>query len=279
MRACLNLTTILRAGLEEAIGAASGAGFETVEIWAECLERYLENHTIDDLRGLLDAHRMSVLSIGDIESITFCSSEQFDELRLRCERLASVANAISCPTLVASASVKPRGADASRIMGETSAVLGKLLDTVEATGVGLGFAFRGFAWCAVNSLDQARNAVEFHSERRIGLALDTFDLHTTGVPPETLETIEPSSISVMRLSDCIDVPPAILSETDRALPGEGVGRLDAMLQALGKAGFSGPVSLKILTPKLWSLDAPEIAKVVMAVAEQYLPGARSEEKT
>ena len=275
MQPCLNLTTILRADLEEAICAAAQAGFDTVEIWVECLERYLDTHTIDDLRRLLDAHRMGVLSIGDIESITFCNPEQFDQLRLRCERLASVASAVSCPTLVASASVRPHGADASRIARETSSVIGKLLDTLEPAGVGLAFAFRGFGWCAVNSLDQAREAVECHAGRRIGLALDTFDLHTTGVSPNTLETVESSRIFVMRLSDCIDVPPAILSETDRALPGEGIGRLDDMLEALGKSGFSGPVSLKILSPKLWGLDAAETAKIVMAVAGQYLPGTCS----
>ena len=272
MQPCLNLTTVLRANLEEAVSAAAQAGFGTVEIWVDCLERYLETHTIDDLRGLLDAHHMSVLSIGDIESITFCTAEQFDQLRLRCERLASVAGAISCPTLVASASVRPRNVDVSRIADETASVLGKLLDTVEAAGVGLAFAFRGFGWCAVNSLDQAREAVEYHKGRRIGLALDTFDLHTTGVSPETLESVEPSRISVMRLSDCIDVPPAILSETDRVLPGEGIGRLDDMLEAVGKAGYSGPVSMKILSPRLWGLDAAETARIVMAITEKYLPG-------
>lgn len=277
MQICLNLTTLLRADLEEAVGAAARAGFGAVELWVDSLERYLETHTIDDLHSLLDEHRMRVLSIGDIESVTFCNPEQFEELRRRCERLASVARAISCPTLVASASVRPRGTDASEIAVETSSVLGKLLDTVEPEGVGLAFAFRGFGWCAVNSLEQVREAVESHAGRRIGLALDTFDLHTTGVRPATLEVVEPSQIFVMRLSDCNDAPPPILSETDRVLPGEGVAGLNALLDALWKTGFSEPVSLKILSPRLWGLGATETAKVVMATAARYLPSAISGE--
>ncbi|UCD58554.1 MAG: sugar phosphate isomerase/epimerase [Candidatus Hydrogenedentota bacterium] len=279
MRPCLNLTTVLRADLEEAVGAAAQAGFETVELWVDALERYLNTHTVEDLRSLLDGHHMSVLGIGDIESVTFCNPEQFDALRRRCERLASVASAISCPTLVANASVKPREVDISGIASETTSVLGKLLDIVEPAGVGLAFAFRGFGWCAVNSLEQAREAVEFHAGRRIGLALDTFDLHTTGVQPGTLKSVDPSLILVMRLSDCNDAPPLVLSETDRVLPGEGIANLEAMLDALQDAGFSGPVSLKILSPNLWSLGAAEITKVVMAVATQYLPRMRSEEKS
>lgn len=277
MQPCLNLSTVLRADLEEAVGAAARAGFETVELWVDSLERYLDTHRTDDLRRLLDSHRMQVISIGDIESITFCSRDQFDDLRRRCERLASVARAIACPTLVASASVRPRGLEESQVASEISSVLGKLLDVTEPEGVGLALAFRGFNWCAINTLEQALKAVESRAARQAGLALDTFDLHATGVQAEVLRSIDIALISVMRLSDCLSVPAAILSETDRALPGEGVADLDSMLSALHDRGFQGPVSLKILNPKLWGLGAEEVARVVMAITEQYLPGMCSEE--
>jgi len=279
MRPCLNLITVFRADLEEAIRAAAEAGFGAVELWVDSLERYLETRTVDDLRRLLDDRQVEVLSIGDIESITFCNPAQFDELLRRCERMASVADAISCPMLVASASVRPRGADASRIAEEVSSVLGKLLDAVEPQGVGLAFAFRGFMWCAVNTFEQAKDAVANHAERRAGLVLDTFDLHATGVRPEELKSVDPARIFMMRLSDCEDVQPAVLSEACRVLPGEGAASLDDMLKAVCEAGYSGPVSMKIPSPKLLSLDPCDAAKVVMAVSEQYLPGARAEGKS
>ena len=277
MQPCLNLATILRADLEEAVGAAARAGFETVELWVDSLERYLDTHQTDDLCRLLDSHRMKVISIGDIESITFCNRDQFDDLRRRCERLASVAHAIACPTLVVSASVRPRRIEESRVTSEVSSVLGKLLDIAEPEGVGLALAFRGFNWCAINTLEQALKAVESHAERRTGLALDTFDLHATGVQTEALRSIDIARISVMRLSDCLRVPAAILSETDRALPGEGVADLDSILSTLHNMGFQGPVSVKILNPKLWGLDAEDVARVVMAITEKYLSGMCPEE--
>ncbi|MBI5118132.1 sugar phosphate isomerase/epimerase [Candidatus Poribacteria bacterium] len=161
------------------------------------------------------------------------------------------------------------------ITNETASTLGKLLNIAEPAGVGLALAFRGFKWCAVNSLEGACEAVAAHRGRRLGIALDTFDLHAMGTQPETLKSIDPSIISVMRMSDCTDVAHAILSETDRVLPGEGVARLDAMLEAVWNAGFSGPISLKILSPALWSLKAEEIARIVMAVASQYFPQSAS----
>ena len=153
--------------------------------------------------------------------------------------------------------------------------LAKLLDAVEPQGVGLAFAFRGFMWCAVNTFEQAKDAVANHAERRAGLVLDTFDLHATGVRPEELKSVDPARIFMMRLSDCEDVQPAVLSEACRVLPGEGAASLDDMLKAVCEAGYSGPVSMKIPSPKLLSLDPCDAAKVVMAVSEQYLPGARA----
>jgi sugar phosphate isomerase/epimerase len=273
MHPCLNLTTLIRADLETAVCAAAGAGFGAVELWADALERYLETHTTEDLRGLLESHRVEAVSIGDIESITFCTPNWFEALRRRCESLAAVARAISCPTLVVSASVRPREVDEKEIVEEAASALGRLLDVVEPEGVGLALAFRGFLWCAVNTLGQAREAVTAHPGRRVGLVLDTFDLHASGEQPDALKSIDPEKIFVVRMGDCEDFPPALLSETCRALPGEGAARLDEMLQVVGDLGWSGPVSLKVTNPKLVNLDASEAAQVVMAVSEPYLAAA------
>ena len=278
MRFCLNLTTIFRADLETAVRAAAEAGFGAVELWVDSLERYLEAHTIDELRKLLETNRLEVISIGDIESITFCEPDQLDELLRRCEMLAAVANAISCPTLVVSASVRPRDVDAAQIAEETASALGKLLDVVEPVGVGLALAFRGFSWCSVNTLDQAREALAANSGRRAGLVLDTFDLHATGERPDALKSIDPARVFVVRMSDCEDLPPALLSETGRVLPGEGAAGLEEMLRALSELGWSGYISLKVPSPKFVGLDAGEVAKVVMAVSEPYLALASANEK-
>ncbi len=279
MRPCLNLTTLMRTELEDAVAAAAEAGFGAVEIWVESLEKYLETHTADDVVGLLRTHGIGVSTIGDIESITFCNAEQFEELMRRCGHLASVARAISCPTLVVSASVRPRDVDDERVAEETVSVIGKLLDIVEPKGVNLALAFRAFEWCAVNSLEQVLEAIDHHGGRRIGLALDTFDLHASGVQPDTLKSFDPSQIFIARLSDSENVPRSILSDADRVLPGEGCAQLDAMLAALAETGYAGDVSLKILSQRLWGIAATEAAQIIMAVTKKYLPGARLEMET
>ncbi len=270
MRYCLHLATMLRASVEDAVAGGAEAGFGAVELWVESLERYLETHTVDDLRNLLERHSVTPLSIGDIESVTFCNADQFEKLTELVGRLSDVASAISCPTLVVSASVRPRGIAGSRIADEISTVLGKLAAITESRGVGVALAFRGFTWCAVNSLEQAQEAVDVHSDRRVGLALDSFDIHASGFEREKLRAVDPAKIFVMRLGDCLDVPAPILSDTDRALPGEGIAEIGTILNTVREAGFAGPVSLKILNPRLWSLEAREIARIVRTATEEFL---------
>ena len=278
MRLCLNLTTILRADVETGVRAAASAGFEEIELWADPLERYLESRSTDDLRSLLAANGVKVAAIGDIESITFCHDDRSGELRGRCERLAAVAKAISCPTLVVSPSVRPRGVEEERIAEEAVSALGRLLDVVDQSGVALALAYRGFSWCAVNTLEAAREAVAAHSGRHIKLALDTFDLHATGATPDDLKLIDPALIGVFRLSDCEDLPAAMLTDACRVLPGEGAAGLDDALAAVRGSGYTGPVSIKIPSPKLFGLDAEEAAKIVMAVSQPYLAPAPAETK-
>ncbi|RJP23846.1 MAG: sugar phosphate isomerase/epimerase [Candidatus Abyssobacteria bacterium SURF_5] len=270
LRPSLNLITLLRADIKSGIAAAAEAGFEFVELWVDPLETYLKNNSIEDLRKLLDESRMRVSSIGDIESITFCTPAQAAELRGRCAHLAAVARALNCPYLVVSGSVKPRGTGSDALAEEIRLSLGAVLDVVEPEGVGVALAFRGFSWCSINTLAGAIKAVEYHKARRAGLVLDTFDLHIVGAEPGIITSLDPAKIFVMRLSDCGDVPLPLITDTARLLPGEGKADLEAMLSAVASSGFSGAVSLKVLSPRLLDMSAIEVAGAAMAAAEKYV---------
>lgn len=276
MRPALNLMTLLRHNLEDGVAAAAAAGFESVELWVDALERYLKRHSVADLRNLLQEHQVRALSIGDIESVTFCTPQQFAEVRAQCARYAAIAREIGCPNLVVSGSVKPKGIERAALVEEAKSVLGRLLDAVEPEGVGLALAFKGFPWCSIHTLGMAAEVVAHHEKGQARLALDTFDIHNSGAEIEALESLDPERIAMVRLSDCADLPRPLLTDTCRALPGEGITELGAMMNSLARSRFSGAVSLKVLSPRLLNLGAKETAHMVMAAAEPYLAAARSE---
>jgi 2-keto-myo-inositol isomerase len=265
----LNLVSLLRADVEQGVSAAAQAGFSNVELWVDSLEKYLKAHPVIDLQCLLDEHGIRVSAIGDIESVTFCNRQQFAELRAQCARLAILAREIGCPALVISGSVCPRGLDSAAVSAEVNSVLESLLEITEPQGIGLALAFRGFSWCSVNSLQQAIEAVERCNGRRIGVALDTFDLHAAGAGLDKIRSIPSSRILVARLADCPDISRPLLTDSARLLPGEGKAALPEMLKSIEHAGFSGPVSIKVISPRLLDLKPNQIAHMAMAAAEPY----------
>ena len=62
MYSCINGATTMPYTLEQDLEAAAKAGFEAVEIWSRKLDRYLETHSVEALKELLDQHQLKVAS-------------------------------------------------------------------------------------------------------------------------------------------------------------------------------------------------------------------------
>ena len=54
MKLALNGATTMHADLETDINAAGAAGYDLVELWASKLRKYLQTHTIGELKTLID---------------------------------------------------------------------------------------------------------------------------------------------------------------------------------------------------------------------------------
>ena len=71
MKIALNGATTMRADLTTDIAAAGEAGFDMLEIWAAKLRRFLEFHSVAELKTLLASANIEPYSINSIEHITF----------------------------------------------------------------------------------------------------------------------------------------------------------------------------------------------------------------
>ena len=81
----------------------------------------------------------------------------------------------------------------------------------------------------------------------LGLLVDTWDIFACGGTLETIRGLSLRQIVAVQVADMpVDVPLSDLGENARLLPGGEQGRIDmaAVLAALGKAGYDGPVTLK-----------------------------------
>ena len=80
MKIALNGATTMHADLETDIRAAGDAGFDMIEIWAAKLRKYLEFHSIAELKAILGASGVEPYSINSIEHVTFRNETDYGRI-------------------------------------------------------------------------------------------------------------------------------------------------------------------------------------------------------
>ena len=66
------------------------------------------------------------------------------------------------------------------------------------------------------------------------------------------------------------LPRELLDNTTRDIPGDGVSPLVAILQALKKKGYNGPLSVELFYPHLQKGDPYEVAAEIRRKAEPIM---------
>src|SRR5512136_512477 len=106
MRLGFHGATSMTSDLETDVAASAHAGFLALELWGAKIDKYLADHSLDDLKALLAEKGVAPMSINSIEFITF-RGDEYPKIRARCRELCQIAQAIGCPTVVVVPSPTP----------------------------------------------------------------------------------------------------------------------------------------------------------------------------
>ena len=259
MLLAINGATTMKATLPGDIAAASAAGFKALEIWAAKMDAYLEDHSVEELKALLDEVSLQPASINSIEFITFRSPEDYEAVKARCRELCELARALGCEKIVVVPSPTPKSATWDAIRGESVRVLRELSDIAHPYGVRLAFEFLGFPWCSVRTLAQCWEIVKETQRANVGLVIDTCHFYAGGSELSAIRQVEPQKVFIFHINDVEDRPPETIEDAHRLLPGEGVIPLDDILIRLKHIGFNGLCSIELFRPEYWERDPTELA--------------------
>ena len=72
----------------------------------------------------------------------------------------------------------------------------------------------------------------------------------------------------VQVCDVAGVPRELMTDADRVMPGDGDFRLEALIARLRTIGYSGAVSLELLNPMLWQMNAVQIVETGMRALER-----------
>ena len=90
--------TTMTADLQTDVASTANAGFQTLELWAAKVDHFLADHSLADLRALLQDHAVAPMTFNAIEFIAFRGVE-FGAIKVWCRQLCEIAQANGCPSV------------------------------------------------------------------------------------------------------------------------------------------------------------------------------------
>jgi len=248
---------ITRAGLgpqwsdETFIRKAGEYGFGAVDVDARAL---VESLGLEEAQSLLRESGVTLGAIGLPVEWRKTDADFRKGLPALAEAAAAAAalGGTRCVTYILPSTDEP----SARFMAQAVTRLRTCAELLGAYGIGLGLEFVGphhlrtawknpFIWTMEDTLDFAA-AIGLPN---VGLLVDAYHCHTTGVGAEELSKLQAAQIVHVHINDAKNLPIEELRDNDRLLTGEGTIDLKGFVGALRAIGYDGPVAQEVLTPK------------------------------
>jgi sugar phosphate isomerase/epimerase len=269
VKPCISEATTLTSSFAEDVAAYAAAGCPAVEVWLTKLETHLETHSPADTRKLLADHPLTPAAAsyqgGLLLSQGARQQAHFDALRRRLE----LCQYFGIPTLLVAADIAEPVDSGAAVRALES--LGRAAQWAAGFGVRLALEFHGRStFCG--SLDTAVALAAQCGEPNVGVNLDVFHYYTGCSKLEDLDLLTPANLAFVQVSDVAGVPREQARDADRVLPGDGDFRLGPVVDRLRERGYDGWVSLELMNPTLWQVNASQVAELGLAALRRLLGG-------
>jgi len=259
MKLAFHGATTMTCDLETDIAVTAQAGFKSLEVWAEKMDRYLEKHPLADLKALFASHSVMPLAINSIEFIAF-RADEYSQIQARLHELGRIAQTIGCPTVVIVPSPLPdRNLSWDDTVSEYVHVLQDLSGIARPYSVRLSFEFLGFGWCSVRTPRAAFEIIQKADRDNIGLTIDAAHFYGGGGSMSEIDQLDPGRIFAFHLDDLEDTPKEAIRDSTRLLPGLGVLPLDEICARLKRIGYDGSCAVELFRPEYWEWNPLDLA--------------------
>ncbi|HVC97285.1 MAG TPA: sugar phosphate isomerase/epimerase [Pirellulales bacterium] len=267
MKPAISQVCSLNSPFEQDIEEYAAGACRAIEFWLGKLEGYLELHTPDDVRRLLDENEMAapVASYqgGLLTSQGDARREHWDHFGRRLELL----RVLGVGTLVVAADVS--GPLTQRDLDRVQASLSQAAAQAGEQGIRLALEFQAPATFG-NNLQTAAALVAETGSPHLGLCLDVFHYYLGPSKPEDLGYLTSENVFHVQLCDLAGTPRELASDGDRILPGDGDIPLGPVLSALRAIDYAGYVSLELMNPQIWQVPARQLGEVGMTALRSVL---------
>jgi 2-keto-myo-inositol isomerase len=273
MHPCLAQVCTLNAPFELDIADYAAGQCKAVELWFGKLETYLESHTIDDVKRLLDEHEM-VAPVASFQGGLLTSQgearrlawEHFDQRLALCRDLG-----VRTIVIAGDVSQPLNQQDFERLMLS----LEQAAEQATTFGVRVALEFQASARLP-NNLQTAASLVAQINHPLLGICLDAFHYHTGPSKPEDLNHLTRDNLFHVQLCDLAGTAREMAADNDRVLPGDGDILLAPIVARLREINYGGYVSVELMNPQIWQVSPRSFGEIAMTALRKVLGLAHME---
>jgi 2-keto-myo-inositol isomerase len=263
----LSQVSSLNSPLEKDIEDYAAGACRSVELWLGKLEGYLEKHSIDDVRRLLDEQEMQA-PVASFQGGLLTSQGEF-----RKQHWASFASRLKlCRQLGVSTLVVVGDFAGQLVQTDFERARHSLHEAAERAAeaeMRIALEFQGRASLA-NNLQTAAALVAETDHPALGICFDVFHYYIGPSKLEDLGYLTADNLFHVQLSDLAQVPRELATDADRILPGDGDFLLEPIVEHLRQIGYAGPVAVELMNPNIWQIPARQFGEIAMTALRRVL---------
>lgn len=269
MHLCIHQTTSAAAGFRKSLEGYAKAGIRSVEVIPQHVDEFVRSDGMAAARRLLADLGMKSVAGGGVRGFIEPgprNGEALEQLKTRAAVWAELGvDRMVCPCGTAdkyTVEDYKRGVENLQKAGEI----------VKPFGVTAMLEFmRGstFIGTLVTALDMTRRA----AHPFVKPMFDFYHFQAGLSRMEDLDLIRPGELHHVHFQDVPGIPRELLDNGTREVPGEGVGPLVKILQALDGKGYRGPLSVELFYPHVQKTDPYEMAARIRRQAEPIMKRA------
>ena len=266
MKLCMHQTTSANAGYRRSLEGYAKAGIKYVEIIPPHLEEFVKKEGMPAAKRLLSDLGLTAVSSGGVRGLAEPSpnrAKAIEDLKAKVAMISEVGvDRMVCPCGASEKFTKDdykRGQDNLHEVGE----IVKPYRVVAMLEFMRGSTF-------VGTLPTSLNLIRETAHPNVRPMFDCYHFWAGLSKFEDLSLIRPNEIHHVHFQDVPKMPRELLDSSTREIPGDGVSPLVAILQALQKTGYAGPVSVELFYPHLQKGDPYEVATSIRRKCEPIM---------
>ena len=271
MSLAVHQNTSAGAGFRPSLEGWAKAGIKQVEITNGLLDEYLKTESLATARRLLSDLGLTAVSgacgvTGLIEPNP-TRAASVDRFKQRCEMWATLG--LSHIYSTTATTIKPTADDYKAAAANVREV-GEIAGQFKLTAMFEFVRTSTFASTLTTLLSITRAA----AQPNVGPLFDCYHFWSGLNKLEDLDTVRAGEIKHVHFQDVPDMPREMLDTVTRAIPGDGVTPLTAILRKLADKGYAGPLSVELFLPRYQQGDPFEVAHEIRTKSEAVMRRAK-----